>query len=82
MGKLITFLFQFIPFVRSNWSKLLLLLVCLAGLYLVFRGLLKRKPESTIYVLGESKPDSVFSSPTKKEQSAQTRWDSLKGIQP
>lgn len=80
MGKLILFVLQAVPYLKANWGKMLLLLVCLAGLYVVFGGFLKPKP--TIYVLGESKPDSVFSTPAKSEQSAQTRWDSLKGVHP
>ncbi|WP_338871749.1 hypothetical protein WBJ53_26200 [Spirosoma sp. SC4-14] len=81
MDSLIVRLLSFLPFFKANWVKLVLIAASLVALVLVFRGLLSSKSEGTIYVLPEvSKPDSVYSKPTRPEQSAQVRWDSLKKL--
>ncbi|GAB3881372.1 hypothetical protein [Spirosoma agri] len=70
-------------YLKKNGLKLLLLAFTLTALGLIGRGFYQQyRQKKTVYVLGETRPDSVFTAPRPSEQSAKARWDSLNQINP
>jgi len=68
-------------FLKTNWKRILVLI----GLVfvIVLAVICWPRSKQTLYVLPEPVPvDSLRSVPSRAEQSAEARWNSLKTIQP
>jgi hypothetical protein len=68
-------------FLKTNWKRMLVLIGLVFVIVLVVICWPRR--QQTLFVLPEPVPvDSVHSVPSRAEQSAEDRWNSLKTIQP